>query len=694
MLLAGYGYAHFLTTRFPVRVQTIVHLVLLLSTLAALPLGLSTGHAAPWQADPFVWLLQALLMAVALPFFTISASGPLLQFWFSRTGHRSSADPYFLYAASNCGSLMGLLGYPALVEPNFQLREQSWLWTCIYIVLAALFGGCAVVTWLRGDVKGSKALPPGGLVSMDDRADRVSEVSWSRRAWWILCAFIPSSLMLAVTMYLTTDIASVPLLWVIPLGIYLVTFILVFNHRQFIPRAWLVRAFPIGAVSLVFLMLTDLKNPAWLPIVLHLTFFFLTAMVYHSLLAEDRPPPRRLTEFYFYLSVGGVLGGLLNSLVAPMIFRTVAEYPLVIVLACVFWSGPEQAAFRSDRFWRGLVWPTTICLLTAALAMAVPRLISDPRVRMAAVFGVPILSCYCLSSQARRFGLSVGAVLVSASFCYTAVHGRTLHEERNFFGSLRVTLDPEGQFHRFYHGSTLHGLQFVAPERQYEPLAYYHRTGPFGQFMRDFNAAQPAAANVAVLGLGVGTMACYAQRGQHWTFYEINPALIRLAQNTNFFTYLQCSPDAKVDFKVGDARLRLREAPTNQLDLLVCDAFGSDVPPLHLLNRDAVELYLSRLSAHGVLLFHTSSRYFDFRPVIGNLGAHFQLCSLAYYETDVTEQMQRDGKFASYWIALARHPEDFGALRHDWHWHPVKPEPAVRLWTDDYSNILGIFQWW
>jgi len=282
----------------------------------------------------------------------------------------------------------------------------------------------------------------------------------------------------------------------------------------------------------------------------------------------------------------------------------------------------------------------------------------------------------------------VAAVLGAGGF-YAPLHGRSLHVERNFFGTLRIALDSAGRFYRLYHGTTVHGMEFAAPERRGEPLAYYHRAGPCGQALAVFNS-RPDATNVAIIGLGAGSMAAYAQPGQHWTFYEINPAVIRLAQDTNYFTFLHRCTNAVVEFRLGDARLRLREAPARQYDLLVCDAFSSDAPPLHLLNREAMELYLSKLSPDGLLLLHISSRFLNFRPVIGNLAAHFQLQAIA--NTD-DEPATPEGKLPSSWAALARRAEDFGPLARDPRWQPLPPEPGMRLWTDDYSDILAIFDW-
>jgi hypothetical protein len=498
--------------------------------------------------------------------------------------------------------------------------------------------------------------------------------------------------MLGLTSYLTTDIASVPLLWVVPLGIYLLTFILVFSRKQILPLPLLDRLLPLAAVALAFVMLAVAENVVLMQILIHLVFFFLAAMVCHTRLANDRPATRRLTEFYFCLSLGGVLGGLFNALLAPVLFRSVVEYPLMVVLACACAAGGELLPVKSRRFGRGLAVAAALGLLTAGLAVAVPNFVSPPQVRIVLVFGLPLILCYVLGKKFTHFALALGAVLLASRF-YTVVSGRTLHRERNFFGALRVATDGEHLTHRLYHGTTIHGIQFLDANRRCEPLAYYHREGPCGQAMDAFNARPGGARNIAVIGLGAGSMVAYSRPGQSWTFYEINPLVIRLAQNASYFTYLQGCTNAPVNFQLGDARLRLREAAAGQLDVLVCDAFGSDAPPLHLITREAMELYLAKLSPNGVLLFHLSSQYLDFQPVIGNLAAHFQLRALGNVDAEFTEQMLREGKLASFWVALARRPEDLGALAGDPRWRPIPPDPAMRLWTDDYSNILGIFDW-
>ena len=687
ILLAGYAYSHLLTRHFSIRAQVLIHFTLLLITLVALPMALSESAArsVPSQSNPMFWLLKTLLIVVGLPFFIVSTSGPLLQNWFSRTKHPSARDPYFLYAASNLGSLIALVGYPTFVEPALRLQQQSMFWAVLYGAFLILFACCGLNVW-----KTRSSTTSGESISREVHGTSV-RIPFQRRIRWILIAFVPSSLMLGVTTYLTTDIASIPLLWVIPLSLYLLTFILAFARKTILPLAVLSKLLPGVAVALVFLMLTDVKNPAWLLIGLHLLFFFVAALICHSRLANDRPSSHQLTEFYLCLSIGGVLGGVFNGLLAPILFRTVLEYPLIIVIACAMRCAPEDGQSVRHR-WLDWLLPASVGIATAVLAFVLPRSGALPhQLSVLMIFGLPLIAAYLLSKRSVRFGLAVGAIMIGAQ-CHTAVHGRTLHVERNFFGALRVTLDPDRRMRRFYHGTTVHGIQFIEQARRREPLSYYHRTGPFGLAYTAFES-QPANHRVAAIGLGAGAMACYATPGQEWTFYEIDPAVLSVAKDTNFFTYLEPSNGVAMDYKLGDARLRLREAPAGQYGLIICDAFSSDVPPLHLITKEAMELYLSKLAPGGRLVFNISSRYLDFRPVLGNLAANFHLSCLDYDESGVNPSERKEGKYPSHWVVMSRQREELGSLVTDWRWQVVGPSTEMRLWTDDYSNILAIFNW-
>src|SRR5262245_8322046 len=382
-LLAGYAYSHILTRRLSIRGQGMVHTGLLLMTLVVLPIALSERamRSTPWQSNPFFWLIQQLLLVVALPFFTVSTTGPLLPRWFSRANHTSAKDPYVLYAASTLGSLIALLSYPLILEPSFRLQQQTWIWTWIYVVFVLLFGGCALSVWRTRSNQQMASAILSETVQEAEVAPNADVITWGRRSRWVLWAFIPSSLMMGVTTYLTTDIASIPLRWVIPLAAYLLTFVLVFGRRQVLPVPTLSKILPVAAIALTFLILTDVKNPPWLLMALHLFFFFVAALVSHSRLAQDRPGSGRLTEFYLWLSVGGVLGGLFIALLPPVVFRTVIEYPLAMVLACLIRPATLEAQATPPvprRFWVDLLLAAGIGAATGLLAIFIPRFSLEP----------------------------------------------------------------------------------------------------------------------------------------------------------------------------------------------------------------------------------------------------------------------------------------------------------------------------
>lgn len=334
-LLAGYIYAHAATAWLGVRRQAALHVGLLLLPLSTLPIAVSIGWSPPVEENPIPWLLALLLVSVGLPFFVISASAPMLQKWFASTGHPAAKDPYFLYRASNLGSMLGLLAYPALLEPTLQLAEQSWLWSWGYGLLILLTLGCAVILW-RGPVSATHSLSLGashdshGLLTIEDSG---SGLTVSRRMRWVALSFVPSSLMLGVTTHLSTDIAAIPLLWVIPLALYLFSFVLVFARKPSLSHQFMVRRLPFLILASAITIFSKATQPVWLLMPLHLLTFFVAAMVCHGEMAKDRPPTRHLTEFYLWMSVGGVLGGLFNALVAPMVFSTVVEFPLAMVAA-------------------------------------------------------------------------------------------------------------------------------------------------------------------------------------------------------------------------------------------------------------------------------------------------------------------------------------------------------------------------
>lgn len=691
-LLGGYGYAHVTTARFGVQRQAALHVALLVLTLFALPIGLPRGWRPPNEANPIPWLLGLLLVTVGLPFFVVSTSAPLLQKWFANTGHPAARDPYFLYAASNLGSLLALLSYPVVVEPKLRLVDQSLAWACGYGLLVALTFRCARTLWRSGRSEAQGQSPGTGPASppLSSRAEPGVGVPISRRVWWVMLSFVPSSLMLGVTTYLSTDIAAVPLLWVIPLAIYLLTFVLAFARRSLVPHSFTVRALPPVVLCLTILIVSKQTKPVWLMMSLHLLMFFVAAMVCHGELAKDRPPARSLTEFYLWLAGGGALGGLFNALVAPMIFDTFLEYPLAMVLACLLRPGLSPHSPRPPSHWLDYAMPAALGALVAGFALSLQVISVTPeRLRVLLLCGPPALLCYSFRYRPVRFGLGIGAFLLVGLFVTTDWE-HVVNLKRSFFGVYKVLR--VGRYHELMHGTTLHGLQSLDPARRREPLTYYHPTGPLGQLIDTFAGDVPRLHNVAVIGLGTGSMGCYASPRQRWTFYEIDPTVKRIATNPRYFTLLQ---DCLETFEIvlGDARLSLARAPARHYDLIAIDAFSSDAIPVHLLTREAIRLYLAKLAAGGLVTFHVSNRYLALEPVLGDLAMAEDLVCLARKDHDVSEAQEAGGKTSSDWVVLARQLTDLGELTSDPRWRLVPGRRDSTVWTDDFSNLLGVFQW-
>jgi hypothetical protein len=649
ILLAGYGYAHWLTSKAGRGRQLGIHALVLLAGLACLPFAV-TGNGAPsGESNPIPWLIGILAMSVGLPFFAISATSPLLQHWFSKTGHPDARDPYFLYAASNAGSLAGLLGYPLLVEPNSTLRGQSGGWMIGYGVLAV---GVMVCGW-----RSAKEAQPADA---DTRRERIPG---KRRLRWVLCALVPSSLMLSVTTYLSSEIAAVPLLWVLPLALYLATFMIVFARRPPVPHEVAKRLLPLLLVGVVMLIATVVTTPMSLLAALHLAGFFIAALVCHGELAKDRPEAESLTEFYFWMSLGGVLGGAFNALVAPMIFDRVIEYPLMLVV--VAWLGVS-----SGKAGRHLAWAAVPTLLALVLVKPLGPMFA---------FGGASLACFLLSRDGVRFALGLAGVLLVAGFT-TEKGSQVLLTGRSFFGIHRV--EDDGRFRSLFHGKTIHGVQDVSRPRV--PLSYYHPEGSLGRIF-----AAGVDGRVGAVGLGAGALAAYGKQGQEIDFYEIDPVVARIASDPRYFSYLSGS-QAKVSIILGDARLMLAKAPDARYELLVLDAYGSDSVPVHLLTREALQLYLRKLAPGGRIAFHVSNLHMNLRPVVANLADDAGLMCLAEDDEDLTEEQMAAGKFPSRWMIVARRLEDFGKLPQAGNWEVIDGDPASPLWTDDHSSILPL----
>jgi hypothetical protein len=675
-LLVGYAYAHAAAAWLGPRRQAAVHVAALVIVAATLPVTIDVSGAAASESAPVTWLLGELAGSAGLPFLLVAATAPALQVWFAALGTRGSEDPYFLFAASNFGSLAGLLAYPLLVEPTWTLGEQSHLWSLAYGLLIGVVASCACLLWR------TRRSP---LLLENDRAG-VEDVSAARRAHWVALSFAPSSLMLGATTYLTTDLAAMPLLWVVPLALYLLTLVLAFSRREPLRALFASRAVCLVSLPLLVAVLTDASTPAAVLLPLHLLALFLGAGSCHAALAADRPSAARLTEYYLWVSLGGVLGGLCNAILAPLVFRSVTEYPLAIVLVCLLGrSGP-----RLRLEWRDVGAAAGLAALLAAASLGAGALgAATSRFAQLAVYLVPALLCYSFVERPVRFALGLAAIAL-AGLVVPLSPSVPIHAERDFFGVLRVTHDRAERFHVLVHGDTVHGRQSLDPEDRLEPMSYYHRRGPLGQVFPALDAS-PSPVRVAAVGLGAGVMASYARPGDQWTFYEIDPAAIAIARDERYFTFLRGCRASALAIVAGDARLRLREAPARAYDLIVLDAFSSDSIPVHLVTREAIAIYLEKLAPGGRIVFHVSHRLLDLRRVLGGLAADRGLA--ARVREDPPGAALARGQDSSRWVVMARREADLGEIGADSRWQPLPIAPDARPWTDDFSNVLGAVDW-
>ncbi len=694
-LLLGYLYAHVLSQVRSIRAQAIVHLVLFAGAALTLPFPIDLG--AP-GSNPTLWVVRTLGVTVGPAFVLVSTSGPLLQRWFSRSGHAQAQDPYFLYAASNAGSLLGLLAYPILIEPTLTRQGQSAGWRWAYLALIVLVAACAARV-----VRGASA----GAGAASTRASEGSRPGsrWGSRLRWVLLAAVPSSLMLGVTQHITTDLASIPLFWIVPLTIYLLTFVSAYSRRLRIAPAWTGYALPVLIVALAVITFAPPTGSVLAPLGLHLLTFGVAALMCHTLLADDRPSTDRLTEYYLMISVGGVLGGSINALLGPVVFDTIIEYPIVLGVA----------ALLRPRFVRG-------------------------RPGGAGLVGAGVLALVGLCGA--------GAMLASH---YMDRANVLRLRERTFFGVHRVKSDAEGNYFILEHGTTAHGLQYhdtpgappssAAPAwdarqrrallfgaafdssppgrapaqptiddyrarrhaRALIPTMYFHTSGPLGDAFR-LLTQQNRLTRAGFIGLGAGTIAAYAQPGVTYDIYEIDPVVVDVArEESRWFTYIHDAAHMKLlpgqapprfEYLVGDGRLQLAKAhgatPDDPpYDLIVLDAFSSDSIPVHLITREAVELYFRKLVPSGLLVVHLSNRNFDLPPVLGRIASELKLSAYARYDPTVTPEQAGESKFPSIWAVLARDGAYVGWLPTEGGWEPLRGDSAVPLWTDDYSNLLG-----
>ena len=719
-LLGGYAYAHVLTSRLRPSRQVLVHVVALALPFAVLPLAVNPRLLRGGEANPILDVLTLLSLSVGLPFLVVSATAPLLQKWFTHTGHPAARDPYFLYAASNLGSMLALLGYPTLVEPRLHLQGSSWLtqttlWSLGYAGLAGLTALCALTLWWKPAVEPA----PAPADAAAPPAPPEERPRWARRLYWIVLAFVPSSLLLGVTTYITTDLAAVPLLWVLPLAIYLLTFIVAFGRWPRLLHRLVVRLALPSTLVVIFLMVSALPERIWVIVLWHFGLLFVLALACHGALALDRPGPRHLTEFYLLISVGGVLGGLFNALVAPVVFSSLIEYPLMMVLACVLLAAAEGAAVGLGAgARRALVAAAAAALalvlysesatlrvdfafLARVLDVGADRVSDwlDPAERLLnklLIYGPPLAVAWFLRRRPLHLGLALASILLISGFV-DARNSDQIRQSRSFFGVLRISRDrdPKG-YTELRHGTTLHGRQSLERSRRAEPLSYYQRKGPVGQLFAELDR-RAGSVHMAVVGLGTGTLAAYARPGDRITFYEIDRLVRDVAFDPAYFTYVTDARDRAVSLRLelGDARIRMeavrRDRPEERYDVILVDAFSSDAIPVHLLTREALRLYFDLLGPRGILALHISNRYLRLEPVVAALAEDGRYARML--QDGGTDDVP--GAVEASWAILARRTEDFGDLASDSRWTetPLDVEPAVSAWTDDFHNLLSVFKW-
>jgi len=679
LLLAGYAYAHWLS-RKSVRTQALVHLSGFVLAGLMLPIGLIAA-APPADANAFLWVPWLLLVSIGPLFLVVSAQAPLMQRWFAMSG---GGDPYPLYAASNFGSFSGLIAYPLLVEPLVPVAVQSLGWSVAYGALMLLVAWCAV--------RLPKAASPAPAAS-----GKVEPIAWRAVAVWIILAAIPSGLMLSTTLHLTTDIVAMPLLWVVPLGLYLLSFSVAFAASRRLADLFK----RIAPITLLIAACGVFLDTTYLPMVFayaSLLNLFAVSVYIHAVLFDRRPDPVHLTHFYLALSVGGALGGLFCALIAPMIFDWTYEHPLLMVAAAAV-VGATSLFKRIEKLWqrvgsaRATQWGFVAVLIISLVGQGAFGLPNSKGLALGASF---VLIAIAIAAIGNRilFAMAAGALMLSMGgwdkLARSAVPGAMT---RSFFGVYSIGPLP-GNARMLVHGTTIHGIQNRgSPERERMPTSYYAPGSGVGIVLAAAPGLYGNAARIGIVGLGAGALACYARPGQHWTFYEIDPVVVGIARDPAQFTFLShCLPAVPV--VLGDARLTLERAPPSAADILVVDAFSSDSVPMHLLTREAFATYRKHLAPNGLLLVHISNRFLDMEPVIAGAARDGWTARLLRYRPGAKEIASNHS--GSVWVALSSSPDVIGrieASNRQAVWRSLEPRPGFAPWTDEHSSILPIIKW-
>jgi hypothetical protein len=687
LLLGGYAYAHYLMQIRNRVIPVVVHLVLLAVALVTLPLSIATGWGEPPNSGYAFWLLGLFAVSIGLPFFALAANNPLLQAWFVRTGHPNGPDPYFLYASSNIGSFLALLSYPVLLEPMFTLRTQNLIWTGFYGLLIVLIAACGMLL-LRSPVSAAVDTLAGDT--------NTPAPAWMLRTRWTFLAAVPSGLLIAVTAHISTDVAAAPLLWVLPLSLYLLTWVLVFQSRPLLRHSWMLLLHPLAIAGVIVLLAIGGEQNLLLTLGGNLLCFFVIAMACHGELARTRPSAKYLTGFYVALSFGGMVGGLFAGLLAPFMFSWIAEYPILLALAAL--CRPPGGDARLVH-WSRWYWPLLAVLAVVLIApvysdgQLTAKLmdwLGDYRVWVVGAVGV-LSALLALGLNANRWKIFATVALALILIrVYPADEGR-VETVRSFFGVHKIVVTPHGQYHVLMHGTTIHGAQKFQNDDgtpvtgRPEPITYYHKDGGIGQAITAIRERKGAPLRVAVIGLGSGTLACASQPGETWKFFEIDQSMVDTARDPRYFTYIRdCQPDLKP--VMGDARLTFAREPDGIYDLIIIDAYSSDAIPIHLATQEAMKIYKDKLAPQGAVLMHVSNRHLDLTSVAVGIAAANDLKSWVY-----SEDSGRDSEyiFSTSVVVSAREEADVGRLASSDVWTDTEADEKQRVWTDDYSNVLG-----
>lgn len=681
LLLGGYAYAHLLGRLTP-RAQGRVHLAILLAAAVFLPIGLN-DRVLPVGAEPAIWVPWLFAISIGPLFFAVSAQAPLVQRWFAIV--RSGEEPYALYAASNVGSFAGLIAFPLLVEPLMPVTSQRWLWSGGYVALVVMVVSCI------------RLLPASGAQSGVDAAQhsagkKAAAPDFARWLTWIVLGLVPSGLMLATSTFISTDLLAMPLLWVLPLALYLLSFSVAFASNRTLADA-ITRYAPMTMIVFGGILMGGVTTAALLAVFIALMVLFVVSVSLHTRLFRLRPTPAHLTSFYLAMSFGGALGGVFSGLVAPVIFDWTWEYP-ILILATGLLMPQSFLAQQVARLWlmprsRLIAIVIYVVVLAILFVLALGPIAND----RASPFLLPtFVAISLLGIVAIGARLPYMVVLASGLALFGGLQALNLSirsnaRVRSYFGVYTVADAPRRR--TLIHGTTVHGVQLAGnPTRERTPTTYYVPGSGVGRVMTLAPVLYGPAARIGVVGLGTGTLACYHRPGQRWRFYEIDPTMVRIARRSRFTFLSRCAPDTPV--VIGDARLSLEQQADATLDVLALDAFSSDAVPMHLLTLEAFDTYGRVLSSRGTLAVHISNRYLNLVPVVAAAaragGWH---AAILNYTPDPFEE----DASKSAWVVMTRNADVFDAIRHDGgEWAYVRPRSGFHAWTDDYGTILPLLR--